>query len=73
MEVAITLTELFRRLPPLARREASATGGPLWRVLRRTRPISLDIFPKAIEAIGFEWPRLINNFLLLEPGANGHR
>lgn len=70
MEVAITLTELLRRLPPLARREASATGGPLWRLLRRTRPISLDIVPRAIESVGIEWPHLINNFLLLEPGAH---
>lgn len=67
MEIAITLTELLRRLPPLARREASSTGGPLWRVLRRTAPISLGMFPRAIEAVGLEWPHLINNFLLLEP------
>lgn len=73
MEVAITLTELFRRLPPLARRDASATGGPLWRLLRRTEAISLGILPRAIESVGLEWPHLINNFLLLEPGARGNR
>jgi SAM-dependent methyltransferase len=66
MEVAITLTELLRRLPPLARREASSTGEPLWRVLRRTAPISLRMLPRAVEAVGFEWPHLVNNFLLLE-------
>ncbi len=73
MEVAITLTELFRRLPPLARRDASATGGPLWRLLRRTEAISLGILPRAIESAGLEWPHLINNFLLLEPGARSNR
>ncbi|MGB3734087.1 MAG: class I SAM-dependent methyltransferase [Ilumatobacter sp.] len=73
MEVAITLTELFRRLPPLARRDASATGGPLWRLLRRTEAISLGILPRAIESVGLEWPHLINNFLLLEPGARSNR
>ena len=66
MEIAITLTEMVRRLPPLARREASAIGGPLWRVLRATAPISLDLFPRTLEAVGVKWPQLINNFLLLE-------
>lgn len=66
MEIAITLTEMLRRLPPLARREASATGGPLWRVLQATAPISLELLPRALEAIGVKWPKLINNFLLLE-------
>lgn len=66
MEIAITLTEMVRRLPPLARREASAIGGPLWRVLRATAPISLDLLPRTLEAVGLEWPHLINNFLLLE-------
>jgi SAM-dependent methyltransferase len=66
MEIAITLTEMMRRLPPLARREASAIGGPLWRVLRATAPISLDLLPRTLEAVGVKWPQLINNFLLLE-------
>ncbi len=66
MEIAITLTEMLRRLPPLARREASATGGPLWRVLRATAPISLGLLPRTLEAVGVEWPQLINNFVLLE-------
>jgi SAM-dependent methyltransferase len=71
MEIAITLTEMLRRLPPLARREASATGGPLWRVLRATAPISLELLPWTLEAVGVKWPRLINNFVLLER-ANPH-
>jgi SAM-dependent methyltransferase len=66
MEIAITLTELLRRLPPLARREASVTGGPLWRVLRATTPISLQLFPRTLESLGVKWPQLINNFVLLE-------
>ncbi len=66
MEIAITLTDMLRRLPPLARREASATGGPLWRVLRATAPLSLEILPRSLEAVGVKWPQLINNFVLLE-------
>ena len=66
MEIAITLTEMVRRLPPLARREACAVGGPLWRVLRATAPISLDLLPRTLETVGVMWPQLINNFLLLE-------
>lgn len=66
MEIAITLTEMLRRLPPLARREASAIGGPLWGVLRATAPISLELVPRALEAVGVKWPQLINSFLLLE-------
>jgi SAM-dependent methyltransferase len=66
MEVAITLAEMLRRFPPLARREASATGGPLWRVLRATAPFSLELVPRTLEAIGVKWPKLINNFVLLE-------
>jgi SAM-dependent methyltransferase len=73
MEIAITLTDMVRRLPPLARREASAVGGPLWRVLRATAPISLELLPRALEAVGLKWPHLINNFLLLEPDPQGPR
>lgn len=69
MEIAITLTEGLRRLPPLARREASATGGPLWRILRATAPVSLGLFPGALEAFGVKWPHLVNNFVLLERAA----
>ena len=71
MEMAITLTAIVRRLPPLARREASAVGGPLWRLLRATSPVTLELFPRALEAVGLEWPHLINNFLLLEPDPRG--
>jgi hypothetical protein len=73
MEMAITLTDMMRRLPPLARREASAVGGPLWRLLRATSPVTLELFPRALEAVGLEWPHLINNFLLLEPDPHGFR
>jgi hypothetical protein len=73
MEMAITLTDMMRRLPPLARRDASAVGGPLWRLLRATSPVTLELFPRALEAVGLEWPHLINNFLLLEPDAHGFR
>jgi SAM-dependent methyltransferase len=66
MEVAITLTEMLRRFPPLARRDATATGGPLWRVLRATAPVSLELLPRTLEAVGVKWPKLINNFVLLE-------
>jgi len=71
MEIAITLTDMVRRLPPLARREASAVGAPLWRLLRTTSPVTLEMFPRALEAVGLEWPHLINNFLLLEPHPQG--
>lgn len=67
MEIAISLTDMVRRLPPLARRDASAVGGPVWRLLRATSPVTLELFPKALEAVGLKWPHLINNFLLLEP------
>lgn len=70
MEVALTLTDLVRRLPPLARRDASLVGGPLWRILRATSPVTLDLFPRALDAVGAEWPHLINNFLLLEPAVS---
>jgi SAM-dependent methyltransferase len=73
MEMAITLTDMMRRLPPLARRDASAVGGPLWRLLRATSPVTLELFPRALEAVGLEWPHLINNFLLLEPDPHGFR
>ena len=67
MEVAITLTQLLHRLPLLARRDASVVGGPLWRLLRATSPVTLDLLPRVLDAVRVEWPHLINNFLLLEP------
>jgi len=68
MEIAIGLVDLIRRLPPLARRDAAVVGGPLWRLLRATAPVTLDLVPRAIRAVGLDWPHLTNNFLLLEAG-----
>ena len=68
MEIAIELANMARRLPPLARRDAATVGGPLWRFLRATAPVTLELVPRAIEALGLDWPRLTNHFFLLEPG-----
>ncbi|MEO5842447.1 MAG: methyltransferase domain-containing protein [Acidimicrobiales bacterium] len=68
MEIAIALANMARRLPPLARRDAAAVGGPLWHFLRATAPVTLELVPRAIEAVGLDWPHLTNHFLLLEPG-----
>lgn len=66
MEIAVALVNLVRRLPPLARRDPATVGGPLWRLLQATAPLSLELLPRAIEAIGLDWPHLTNHFLLLE-------
>jgi hypothetical protein len=66
MEIAVALVNLARRWPPLARRDAAAVGGPLWRLLRATAPITLELVPRAIEAFRLDWPHLTNHFLLLE-------
>ena len=66
MEIAVALVNLARRWPPLARRDAAAVGGPLWRLLRATAPVTLELVPRAIEAFRLDWPHLINHFLLLE-------
>jgi SAM-dependent methyltransferase len=66
MEIAVTLVDLVRRLSFFARRDPTAIGGPLWRLLQATAPVSLGAIPRAIEAIGCNWPHLINNFVLLE-------
>jgi SAM-dependent methyltransferase len=71
MEVAICLVDLARRLPPLARRDPAVVGGPLWRVLRATAPLTLELIPRAVEAVGLDWPHLTNHFLLLEPAQKG--
>src|ERR1035441_6203051 len=68
MEVTVALVNLARRLPPFARIDAAAVGGPLWRLLRATAPVTLELIPRAIEAAGLDWPHLTNHFLLLEPG-----
>ncbi len=66
MEVAVELVNLVRRLPVLKRRDPALVGGPIWRALRLTAPISLDLLPRAVRAAGIDWPHLTNNFLLLE-------
>ena len=66
MEVAVALVTVARRWPPLARRDATAVGGPLWRLLRATAPVTLELVPRAIEAVRLDWPHLTNHFLLLE-------
>jgi SAM-dependent methyltransferase len=66
MEVAVNLVDLIRRLPLLKRRDPAMIGGPLWRVLRLSAPISLELLPRAVRAAGIAWPHLTNNFLLLE-------
>lgn len=66
MEIAVALVNLARRLPLVAQRDAAVVGGPLWRLLRATAPITLEALPRAIEAIGLDWPHLTNHFLLLE-------
>jgi SAM-dependent methyltransferase len=68
MEIAVALVNLARRLPPLARRDAATVGGPLWRLLRATAPVTLELVPRAIGAVGLDWPHLTNHFLLLEAG-----
>jgi hypothetical protein len=71
MEIAVALVNLARRLPPLARRDAAAVGGPVWRFLRATAPVTLELVPRAIGAVGLDWPHLTNHFLLLEAGPCG--
>ena len=68
MEIAVALVDLVRRLPPLARRDVATVGGPLWRLLRATAPVTLELVPRAIGAVGLDWPHLTNHFLLLEAG-----
>ena len=66
MEVAVNLVDFVRRLPPLKRRDPALVGVPLWRALRLTAPVSLELLPRAVRAAGIGWPHLTNNFLLLE-------
>jgi SAM-dependent methyltransferase len=66
MEVAVELVNFVRRLPLLKRRDPALVGGPIWRALRLTSPISLELLPRAVRAVGIDWPHLSNNFLLLE-------
>ena len=55
--------------PPLAgtgRRDPALVGRPLWRLLQATAPVTLGFVPRAVEAVGIDWPHLTNHFLLLE-------
>ena len=66
MEVAVELVNFVRHLPMLKRRDPALVGGPIWRALRLTSPISLELLPRMVRAAGIAWPHLMNNFLLLE-------
>jgi SAM-dependent methyltransferase len=66
MEVAVELVNLLRRLPLLKRCEPALVGGPVWRALQLTSPITLELLPRAIRAAGIDWPYLSNHFFLLE-------
>ena len=68
MEVAVEVVNFVRRLPMLKRRDPAFVGGPIWRALRLSSPISLELLPRAVRAAGITWPHLTNNFLLLEHG-----
>ena len=66
MEVAVEVVNFVRRLPFLKAREPSLVGAPIWRALQLTSPLSLELLPRAVRAVGIAWPHLTNNFLLLE-------
>ena len=66
MEVAVEVVNLIRRLPLLRQRDPALVGGLIWRALRLTSPVSLELLPRAIQAAGIDWPHLTNNFILLE-------
>jgi len=66
MEVAVEVVNLVRRLPILQQRDPAVVGGPVWRALHYTSPVSLELLPRVIKAAGIDWPHLSNNFILLE-------
>lgn len=66
MEIAVELVNLLRRIPYAARRDPQFVGHPLWRALQLSAFISLNLLPRAIEAVGIDWPHLTNHFMLLE-------
>jgi SAM-dependent methyltransferase len=66
MEVAVEAVNFVRRLPLLKQRDPASVGGPVWRALRLTAPFSLEMVPRAVQAVGIDWPHLNNNFILLE-------
>jgi len=65
MEVAVELVNLARRIPVFGRRDPEFVGRPLWGALAMTKPITLRLLPRAIEAVGISWPHLTNHFMLL--------
>ena len=67
MEVAVALVDLARRLPALRRRDPAVVGGPLWRALQVTAPVSLEWVPRALRSAHVDWPHLSNHFFLVEP------
>lgn len=67
MEVAVALVDVARRLAVLGRRDPAVVGGPLWRVLAATAPVSLELVPRALRSAHVDWPHLSNNFFLVEP------
>jgi SAM-dependent methyltransferase len=66
MEVVVNLVDLVRRVPALRRRDPALVGGLMWRALRLTAPVTLDLLPNATRLAGIAWPHLANNFMLLE-------
>ena len=66
MEVAVETVNFVRRLPMLKRRDPAMAGRIVWNALRLTAPVSLELVPRAVRAVGVSWPHLENNFLLLE-------
>ena len=66
MEVAVEAVNCVRRLPMLKRRDPALAGVPIWHALRISAPITLELLPRAVRAVGIDWPHLMNNFLLLE-------
>ena len=66
MEIAVEVVNFLRRLPMLKRRDPALVGGLVWRALRLTAPVSLELLPRAARAAGIVWPHLTNHFLLLE-------
>ncbi len=66
MEVAVEAVNFVRRLPLLKRRDPALVGVPIWRALSLTAPLSLELVPRGVRALGIDWPHLTNNFILLE-------
>ncbi len=67
MEIAVNVVDHLRRVPVLRGIEVDRIGRPVWRTLQASASISLDLLPRAIEAVGVDWPHLTNHFVLLEP------